>query len=65
MNACRQHGDPREANLRLEATGDEIVELDVGAASPDLAECLMENLWQLRLTPEFTSHRVYELDSLE
>lgn len=65
VNACRQHGEPKLANLKLEATGDEIVEVDVGAESPELAECLIEGLWLLRLTPEFTGHRVYQLQSLE
>lgn len=65
VKACRQHGDPSRAQLKLEATGDEIVELVVSAEATQLADCLTEGLWQVRLSPEFSAHRTYELESLE
>jgi hypothetical protein len=65
VNACRQHGDPSLAKLQLEATGDEIVAVNVNADSASLAECLTEGIWQLRLSSDFYAHRTYELDSLE
>ena len=65
VNACRHHGDPSLAKLQLEATGDEIVAINVNAGSPSLAECLTEGIWQLRLSSDFYAHRTYELDALE
>ncbi len=60
--ACEQrHGDASLARLKLEATGDEVVAVEVSAPSVALAECLTEAAWAVRLSPEFLSHRTYEL----
>ena len=50
------------ASIRIEATGDEVVEVEVGAASSQLASCLTEAAWRIRLTPIFSAHRTYQVD---
>lgn len=60
--ACEQrHGDASLATLALEATGDEVVAVKVSAPSVELAECLTEAAWAVRLSAEFVSHHTYEL----
>ena len=60
--ACEQrHAVPAMGSLRLEATSDEVVAVDVGANTTGLAECVTEAAWALRLSPEFRGHRHFEI----
>jgi hypothetical protein len=60
--ACEQRwGDASTASFSLEATGDEVVEVKVRAGSTALSECLTEAAWAIRLSPEFSWHRTYEV----
>lgn len=60
--ACeRQPGEAALASVRLEATGDEVVGVEVSAPSPELSACLTEAAWALRLPPAFGWHRTYEV----
>lgn len=60
--ACeRQHGDSSLAALRLEATADEVVAVEVSAPSVEMSGCLTEAAWAIRLSAPFTAHRTYEV----
>ena len=62
--ACEQRlGDVPMATFSIEATGDEVVEVQVKASSAALGDCLTEAAWAIRLTPEFSWHRTYEVTS--
>ena len=64
--ACeRQHGDASSASVRLEATGDEVVAVEVTSPSIALTDCLTEATWALRLPSDFVSHRTYEVALLK
>jgi hypothetical protein len=49
-------------HLHLEATGDEIVDVELTGLSPTVATCVTELVWGARLTSIFAHHRSYELD---
>lgn len=58
--ACEaQTGEAATAGVALEATGDEIVSVEVTGASPRMTECLTEAAWVIRLGAEFRSNRTY------
>lgn len=62
LAACEQrHGEAGQMSLLLEATGDELVDVAILAASADLEACLTEAAWGIRLGTEFVTHRTYEL----
>ena len=64
-DACeRRHGNASSATLKLEATGDEVVAVEVSARSVELAECLTEAAWAVRLSKEFGAHTTYQLAPL-
>ncbi|MBL8920183.1 MAG: hypothetical protein JNJ54_15055 [Myxococcaceae bacterium] len=52
-------GEPAASTLTLEATGDEVVEVEVTETSSSMGACLTEAAWALRLGSEFVSHRTY------
>ncbi len=61
--ACaRTHGAPaRVGAVTIEATHDEVVDVTVAAETADLAACLGEAAWAIRLTDAFVGHRRYEV----
>ena len=64
--ACNlRHGDTSIASLRLEATGDEVVAVEVTSPSVGLTDCITEAAWAIRLPPEFVSHRSYAVALLK
>lgn len=61
--ACaRTHGGPSVVgSVTVEATGDEVVDVTVAAESAELAACIGEVAWSLRLPGTFWAHRTYEV----
>lgn len=58
VTACAaRHGELAGASLRVESTGDEVVDADATAATPALADCLTEVAWAARLDRRFVGHR--------
>ncbi len=56
--SCPRQGASTPLQVRVEATGDEIVEVEVtGAASTAQAACVREATWALRLPPLFDNGR--------
>lgn len=61
--ACElQHGEAAAGRASIEATGDEVVAVQVSGASTAMNGCLTEAAWAIRLGDEFTAHRSYEVD---